>query len=294
MLPAARPALRVTTQYDDDSTPNQLRLEDLEREQEAHATQLDLNRPPTLPTHYEWRPSAAPSVPPSYVQDAARLERVRQLQLQHQQLSGGYQLQLSDAYLLLSPFGATSGITRPAPTPPTSTTLLKPIVPYEVTGAHYLGNNGLEEHPTAPSAAPPPSVAPPRQLFVQSKQFAYAPPHQRNYASGPRIPLPYPPSFISITTRRPNAHASIYAKPFRPSQPDPTPDLFAERASKSLLDSYIPSWEVVRLLQQHRLARIPGVPGGTQQHTLAYPLRLFKRDSLQPRHIVKKSLAGAQ
>jgi len=85
--------------YDDDTSPLPLRLEDLEREQEQYQ-HLDLNRPPLLPNHYEWRPDVAASLPPSYIQDAAqrerdlerlqRLEELRQLQRQHQQLSSGY------------------------------------------------------------------------------------------------------------------------------------------------------------------------------------------------------------
>lgn len=130
-------------------------------------------------------------------------------------------------------------------------------------------------------------------LLPQSKQFAYAPVAQRNYASATRIPLPYPPSFVSITTRRPaSGYAASYSKPFRPSPPDLTPDLFAGRDSKSLLESYIPSWEVLRLYQQHQ------TPRPLHRHTLAYAvpsLRVFKRDSQleaasERSRIVKKSL----
>ncbi|EDW58081.2 uncharacterized protein Dvir_GJ15224 [Drosophila virilis] len=144
-----------------------------------------------------------------------------------------------------------------------------------------------------PGLGPHPSPATLPLLLQQSKQFAYAPMPQRNYAPAPRIPLPYPPSFVSITTRSPaSGHSASHSKPFRPSQPDLTPDLFAGRDSKSLLDSYIPSWEVLRLYQQHQS------PRPFQRHTLAYAvpsLRVFKRDSKLDRssersRIVKKSL----
>lgn len=204
--------------------------------------------------------------------------------------------------------------------------LLQPIVAYDdldlqLNGVQYLSGNALPQplpRPVARPLRPPytfvqqrtnPSSAPAAIPLVlqQSKQFAYAPLPQRAYAAAPRIPLPYPPSFISITTRRPtgsgsgSGYASSYGKPFRPSQPDPTPDLFAGRESKSLLDSYIPSWEVLRLQQQHRhhqQQQQHQQPRAVQRHTLAYSvpgLRLFKRDSMQQAapersRIVKKSL----
>lgn len=102
MVLATAQAVLTPPGYDDDRSPLPLRLEDLEREQEQqqqHQLHLqDLNRPPLLPNHYEWRPDAAASLPPSYVQDAAlrerererQLEELRQLQRQHQQLSAGY------------------------------------------------------------------------------------------------------------------------------------------------------------------------------------------------------------
>lgn len=112
---------------------------------------------------------------------------------------------------------------------------------------------------------------------------------QRHYANGPRVPIPYPPSFVSFTTRRPGSER---IRPFRPSQPDPTPDLFAGRSSKSLIDSYIPSWEVLRLIRQHQPQQ--GFTPIARQ-TLAYPapahLRLYKRDSQEDRsRIVKETL----
>ncbi|XP_034490334.1 uncharacterized protein LOC117793977 [Drosophila innubila] len=334
VLPATRAVLSPSHRYDDENSSLQLSLEDLEREQEQQQYQhLDVNRPPLLPTHYDWHPSVAASVPPSYVRDAAQLEqaeRLRQLHLQHQQLSAGYALpaHLPGGLLLLggpnvSPTSATTTTTA-ATTTKSGTRLLQPIVPFDLdlqlqlNGVHYLNGNSLTG--VSPSVVPRPLPRPgPRPLrppytFIQhpplrsthsahpslflqqSKQFAYAPLPQRNYASAPRIPLPYPPSFISITTRRPGSgYAASYSKPFRPSQPDLTPDLFAGRESKSLLDSYIPSWEVLRLLQQHQQSR------PLQRHTLAYSvpnLRLFKRDSSKERlertaersRIVKKSL----
>ncbi|XP_017869557.1 PREDICTED: uncharacterized protein LOC108618165 [Drosophila arizonae] len=250
--------------YDDDNTPLQLSLEDLEREQEQR---LDLNRLPLLPTHYEWHPSVAASVPPSYIHDAAKLE---QLQLNGVQYLNGNALPAPTTTVLPRP------IPRPVPRP------LRPPYAFLQQQHHH--------HLAAPSQRPSLSSS---VLLPQSKQFAYAPVGQRNYAPGTRIPLPYPPSFVSITTRRPaSGYAGSYSKPFRPSQPDLTPDLFAGRDSKSLLDSYIPSWEVLRLYQQHQ------TPRPFQSHTLAYAVpiqRVFKRDS-QPQtvpersRIVKKSL----
>ncbi|KAH8394447.1 hypothetical protein KR222_005714, partial [Zaprionus bogoriensis] len=330
LLPAIRAALPPTHGYDDDSSALQLSLEDLEREEEqaqAQAHHLDLNRPPLLPTHYAWHPSIAASVPPSYVRDAAQLEQaerlrqLQQLQQQHQQLSAGYALpaQLPGGLLLLgspeaSPTPATTTTTTTAATIASGARLLQPIVPYDLdlqlNGVQYLSGNALPRPLPRPVPRPlrppytfvqqhqparPNSPSIPLQL-QQSKQFAYAPLPQRNYAAAPRIPLPYPPSFVSITTRRPTSgYTSSYAKPFRPSQPDPTPDLFAGRESKSLLDSYIPSWEVLRLLQQQQQHQ---QPRAVQRHTLAYSvpgLRLFKRDSKlqaapQRSRIVKKSL----
>ncbi|KAH8386571.1 hypothetical protein KR093_001298, partial [Drosophila rubida] len=336
-LPAARGVLAPVRAYDDENTSLQLSLEDLEREQEQQQQlqqphrHFDLNRPPLLPNHYDWHPSVAASVPPSYVHDAAQLEhaeRLRQLHLQHQQLSAGYALpaHLPDGLLLLgapdaspTPATATTSTTTTAATLKAGTRLLQPIVPYDLdlqlqlNGVQYLNSNELPR--PLPRLVPRP-LRPPYTLvqqplrsthspppLQQSKQFAFAPLPQRNYAAAPRIPLPYPPSFISITTRRPGGslYAASYAKPFRPSQPDPTPDLFAGRESKSLLDSYIPSWEVLRLLQQHQHPHPHPHPQSrpVQRHTLAYAvpsLRLFKRDSQAPqaaperRRIVKKSL----
>ncbi|XP_016993551.2 uncharacterized protein [Drosophila takahashii] len=313
--------------YDDDTSPVPLRLEDLEREQEQHQ-HLDLNRAPFLPNRYEWRPDVAASLPPSYIQDAAqrerdlerlqRLEELRQLQRQHQQLSSGYAFpfpaHLPGGVLYVGPTAAT-----PTPTPsaaPTTTTVAsssnlrfgKPIVPYDLdlnlglNGIQYVASNALPPLPGPRPLGRPPFIygftnqaGNNRQPLVvqQSKQFAYAPPSppQRHYANGPRIPLPYPPSFVSITTRRP--------KGFRPSQPDPTPDLFAGRSSKSLLDSYIPSWEVLRLIREHNSQQQGGfspIIHHQQRQTLAYPapahLRLYKRDSQENRtRIVKKALA---
>ncbi|KAI8033857.1 hypothetical protein M5D96_013381 [Drosophila gunungcola] len=270
--------------YDDDTSPLPLRLEDLEQEQEQHQ-HLDLNRPPLLPNHYEWRPDVAASLPPSYIQDAAqrernleqlqRLEELRQLQRQHQQLSSGYAFPAHlPGVLYVGPTTAT-----PTPTPsPAPTRFVKPIVPYDLdlslNSIQYVTSNALP---------------------LPSKQFAYAPatPAQRHYANGPRIPFPYPPSFVSITTRRPGGLERI--RPFRPSQPDPTPDLFAGRSSKSLLDSYIPSWEVLRLIREHSPQQQGGFTPIQHRQTLAFPapahLRLYKRDSQEERsRIVKKSL----
>ncbi|XP_016986496.1 uncharacterized protein LOC108049720 [Drosophila rhopaloa] len=311
--------------YDDDTSPLPLRLEDLEREQEQHQ-HLDLNRPPLLPNHYEWRPDVAASLPPSYIQDAAqrerdleqlkRLEELRQLQRQHQQLSSGYAFPAHLPGVLY--VGQTAATPTPTPTPLAAPTLAsthfgKPIVPYDLdlslNGIQYVASNALPLPVPRPLPTPhgrPPFIYGftqgsrpttnklPPLVVQQSKQFAYAPapPPQRQYANGPRIPLPYPPSFVSITTRRPGAERY---RPFRPSQPDPTPDLFAGRASKSLLDSYIPSWEVLRLIREHSPRPQQGSSTPIHRQTLAYPapphLRLYKRDSQEDRsRIVKKSL----
>ncbi|KAH8245010.1 hypothetical protein KR032_003900, partial [Drosophila birchii] len=333
-LSTAQAVLSPPGYNDDDTSPLPLRLEDLEREQEQHQ-HLDLNRPPLLPNHYEWRPDVAASLPPSYLQDAAhrerererdlerlqQLEELRQLQRQHQQLSAGYAFPSHlPGVLYVGPTAAT-----PTPTPTTTTTasaaatrFLKPIVPYDLelglNGVQYVASNALPLPVPRPLPAPngrpafvygftqgpgqapgqsagqsPIQARPPKLVAPfpppQSKQFAFAP---RHYANGPRIPLPYPPSFVSITTRPPPGYRS---KPFRPSQPDPTPDLFAGRNSKSLLDSYIPSWEVLRLIREQSSRR--GEFNPVQRQTLAYAapqhLRLYKRDSSR---IVKKSLPG--
>ncbi|XP_017054569.1 uncharacterized protein LOC108097047 [Drosophila ficusphila] len=302
--------------YDDDTSPLPLGIEDLEREQEQHQ-HLDLNRPPLLPNHYEWRPDVAASLPPSYIQEAAkrerelerlqRLEELRQLQRQHQQLSSGYAFPANlPGVLYVRPTAGT-----PTPTPTAATTVAsttrfaKPIVPFDLeigpNGVQYVLSNALPQQPgprplppaahgrppfiygfTQGSSRPSNNVLSPL-LVQQSKQFAFAPaqPAQRHFSNGPRIPLPYPPSFVSITTRRPGSER---IRPFRPSQPDPTPDLFAGRTSKSLLDSYIPSWEVLRLIGERKPQQ-----GFTpiQRQTLAYPapahLRLYKRDSRESR-----------
>ncbi|XP_016949371.1 uncharacterized protein LOC108024104 [Drosophila biarmipes] len=309
--------------YDDDTSPLPLRLEDLEREQELHQ-HLDLNRPPLLPNHYEWRPDVAASLPPSYIQDAAqreqelerlqRLEELRQLQRQHQQLSSGYAFPAHlPGVLYVGPTSATPAPTASATTtavPSSSARFTKPMVPYDLDlGIQYVTNNALPLPVPRPQGQPPfiygftqgnrptSSHLVVQPLVVQqSKQFAYAPasPPQRHYANGPRIPLPYPPSFVSITTRRPGSGRT---RPFRPSQPDPTPDLFAGRSSKSLLDSYIPSWEVLRLVRERSTPhQHQGGFSPVQRQTLAYPapahLRLYKRDSQENRgtRIVKKSL----
>ncbi|KAH8262240.1 hypothetical protein KR038_008778, partial [Drosophila bunnanda] len=329
-LSSAQAVLSPPGYNDDDTSPLPLRLEDLEREQEQEHQHLDLNRPPLLPNHYEWRPDVAASLPPSYLQDAAhrerqrerdlerlrQLEELRQLQQQHQQLSAGYAFPSHlPGVLYVGPTAAT-----PTPTPTTTTPtaaaatrFLKPIVPYDLelglNGVQYVASNALPlpvPRPLPPPNGRPPFVygftqgqapvpARPQKLVAsfappQSKQFAFAP---RHYANGPRIPLPYPPSFVSITTRPPGLYRS---KPFRPSQPDPTPDLFAGRNSKSLLDSYIPSWEVLRLIREQSSRR--GEFNPVQRQTLAYAapqhLRLYKRDSLDSNRmrIVKKSLPG--
>ncbi|XP_026845955.1 uncharacterized protein LOC6596677 [Drosophila persimilis] len=331
-LSAVQAVLSPPPGYDDDSSPLQLRLEDLERERQRERERereseqdleqhLDVNRPPLLPNHYEWRPGVAASLPPSYVQEAAQrerdLEELRQLQRQHQQLSAGYAFpaHLPASVFYVGPTAATPTHTptTAATTDATSARLLKPIVPYDLdlqlNGIQYLGGNALPlplplPRPQRPTFVYGYTPSPPRLYgsrpppgaglgLQQSKQFAYAPPPQRSYATGHRIPLPYPPSFISITTRRPSGGYGGHQKPFRPSQPDPTPDLFAGRASKSLLDSYIPSWEVLRLLQQSQPQPHPySSHGPVQRHTLAYPvsrhLRLVKRGS--EGETVKKSL----
>ncbi|KAH8306858.1 hypothetical protein KR018_008950, partial [Drosophila ironensis] len=320
--------------YEDDSSPLPLHLEDLEREQELLQQQqqhLDLNRPPLLPNRYEWRPDVAASLPPSYVQDAAqrererereleqlqRLEELRQLQRQHQQLSAGYAFPFRlparlpgvlyvGPTVTATPTPTPTPTPRPQPSPSPTTRFLKPIVPYDLDlnlkGVQFVSGNALPPPLPRPLPAPTGSATGGRPAFIygftqgrpplvqQSKQYAFAPvpPPQRHYANGPRIPVPYPPSFVSITTRKPGSSYSSYSSskqvPFRPSQPDPTPDLFAGRNSKSLLDSYIPSWEVIRLTRQNQAVGYAG--GGfrpIQRQTLAYPaaphLRLYKRDS---------------
>lgn len=97
---------------------------------------------------------------------------------------------------------------------------------------------------------PPPSYS--SQGAKHSKQVLYAP---MRYINDRKLPyssktFPYPPSFISLTTtEKPIAnfysydHKSAYNK---------MPDFFSHRNAKSLLDSYIPSWQVVKMLQQYQ------------------------------------------
>lgn len=78
-----------------------------------------------------------------------------------------------------------------------------------------------------------------------SKQFRYAPirPSLEKELPYSRNTLPYPPSFISITTTE---NPLLHYDPIN----NKVPDLFTHRQSKSLWDSYIPSWHITKMLHQ--------------------------------------------
>uniref|UniRef100_A0A1A9WCM3 Zasp-like motif domain-containing protein n=1 Tax=Glossina brevipalpis TaxID=37001 RepID=A0A1A9WCM3_9MUSC len=100
---------------------------------------------------------------------------------------------------------------------------------------------------------------------VFSKQILYAPKRPRGETKLPHSYkyLPNPPSFITFTTttEKPanyNSKTSVYHYNHKPyhtlvkSTNNIVPDFFAYRHSKSLLDSYIPSWHVAKMLQQYQ------------------------------------------
>ncbi|XP_055904312.1 RNA-binding protein 33 [Eupeodes corollae] len=129
--------------------------------------------------------------------------------------------------------------------------------------------------------------APFRRPVAQSNQDVYAPRRPssagRSYGKSFAVSFPYPPSFVSFTTEKSSAvatgkslkdfdsSANNDVNPWRPivsplpktqyrsfgqisestDSHQPIPDFFHTRRAKSLLDSYIPSWLVARMQEQH-------------------------------------------
>ncbi|KAM7346323.1 uncharacterized protein ACRADG_006316 [Cochliomyia hominivorax] len=94
-----------------------------------------------------------------------------------------------------------------------------------------------------------------------SKQYRYAPRRpnlERVLAYSNRI-LPYPPSFISITTTEKSLY-NYEAEPYK------IPDLFTHRNSISLWDSYIPSWQISEM---YKKIKNTAVFKNNNLHTLA-------------------------
>ncbi|XP_053951573.1 uncharacterized protein LOC128858968 [Anastrepha ludens] len=88
--------------------------------------------------------------------------------------------------------------------------------------------------------------------------------------------LPYPPSFISITststTASPPHSAQSKNAGYGSKCVRQFPDIFAVRQQKSLIDSYIPSWVMARMLQQHKWLQQKQLHQFTATYTLAYPI----------------------
>lgn len=79
----------------------------------------------------------------------------------------------------------------------------------------------------------------PRRLSTESKLQ-----YTSNY-------LPYPPSFITFTTTEtPPTAFPIDQTNVKKIRRNPKTDLWFKRQSKSLLDSYIPSWKAIAILQR--------------------------------------------
>ncbi|XP_050328751.1 uncharacterized protein LOC126758508 [Bactrocera neohumeralis] len=88
--------------------------------------------------------------------------------------------------------------------------------------------------------------------------------------------LPYPPSFISITSTT-TTQTPPYNMRQRSADTDDNnikqfPDIFAKRQHISLLDSYIPSWVMLRMQQQHKRQQQKQLHKFFATHTLAYPI----------------------
>ncbi|XP_054088325.1 uncharacterized protein LOC105220441 isoform X2 [Zeugodacus cucurbitae] len=112
-----------------------------------------------------------------------------------------------------------------------------------------------------------------------SNQLLHAPKRQTEKGTHPAYnnQLPYPPSFISITTttttQSPTYNTREIGIETDLNKINYIPDVFAKRQHTSLLDSYIPSWVMVRMLQQHkRQQQKHKLPKFVATHTLAYPI----------------------
>ncbi|KAL9885566.1 uncharacterized protein ACN427_011920 [Glossina fuscipes fuscipes] len=135
-----------------------------------------------------------------------------------------------------------------------------------------------------------------------SKQILYAPKRPRDETKLPYSYkyLPNPPSFITFTTttEKPanyNIKTSLYHYNHKPyhaivkSTNNIVPDFFTYRHSKSLLDSYIPSWQVAKMLQQyqHQLQATGAQTAfNNNLHTLAFLLPF--KNNLKPGTINKR------
>ncbi|XP_011212020.2 uncharacterized protein LOC105232112 [Bactrocera dorsalis] len=88
--------------------------------------------------------------------------------------------------------------------------------------------------------------------------------------------LPYPPSFISITstttTQSPPYDMRQHSADTNENNIKQFPDIFAKRQHISLLDSYIPSWVMLRMQQQHKRQQQKQFHKFVATHTLAYPI----------------------
>ncbi|XP_023309461.2 uncharacterized protein LOC111691070 isoform X3 [Lucilia cuprina] len=158
---------------------------------------------------------------------------------------------------------------------PMTTTSIKSLTSMEnmqqfltkVNGVKYIRNNKLNDYDNTAEVV---------SEFVKpvnkegSKQYLFAPmrpslERELPYSSNT---LPYPPSFISITTTEKPlfSYKSEYHK---------IPDLFSHRQSKSLWDSYIPSWQITKMLQQFKNKTV--FNNKNNLHTLAFT-RQYKND----------------
>ncbi|XP_061390186.1 transcription factor SPT20 homolog [Musca vetustissima] len=183
---------------------------------------------------------------------------------------------------------ALQRLTITPPAPPSAP------LPHHPQHQHHHHHPGMPpkfaNHPARQPAVvygppPPPLTLPPLGHSRHSKQVIYAP---MRFVYDRQLPysaktFPYPPSFISLTTtERPlkektppqfyhNNHKSAYQK---------IPDFWGNRPAKSLLDSYIPSWQVVKMLEEYRQKQGAGTQSPNLQ-TLALPYhhhRNFKRN----------------
>uniref|UniRef100_A0A1I8MFA2 Uncharacterized protein n=1 Tax=Musca domestica TaxID=7370 RepID=A0A1I8MFA2_MUSDO len=149
---------------------------------------------------------------------------------------------------------------------------------YQPGTAAKFGNHIARQPAVVYGPPSPPLTLPPPLGPRHSKQVIYAP---MRFVNDRQLPysaktFPYPPSFITLTTtERPVGPKLIYY-PNHKSAYQKIPDFFVNRSSKSLLDSYIPSWQVVKMLEEYR----QGQHRNSNLQTLALPYhRNFKRNA---------------
>ncbi|XP_067634710.1 uncharacterized protein [Eurosta solidaginis] len=131
--------------------------------------------------------------------------------------------------------------------------------------------------PTLPSLFSDDPFSHNTQHKLHSNQKQYAPKRPPDVNIQHRTQLPYPPSFISITSTTSTTAPPLQSKQNTQSGQVSTsltlvPDVFAGRHHKSLLDSYIPSWVSIRMLQQQKLLQTKQLRRIAATHTLAYPI----------------------